>query len=108
MNRGFIVKHTNRQGSRVPMDQALEKAYNKPAKSQSGIMGFSRCKEAVCKWNIIKHEKAEYTSFLREWCLMHYEEEFLLHHEFAKSTTETDISCVNQMVEYIQQQQMLL
>ena len=37
-NGGFVVKHTNRQGSGVPMDQALEKAYNKPAKSQSGII----------------------------------------------------------------------
>ena len=35
---GFVVKHTNRCGSSVPMDQALEKAYNKPAKDQAGII----------------------------------------------------------------------
>ena len=29
------------------MDQALEKAYNKPAKSSTGIIGFTRRKEAI-------------------------------------------------------------
>ena len=46
------------------MDQALEKAYNKVAKSQSGIIGFSRRKQAVAKWNIMKHGKSNFTSFL--------------------------------------------
>ena len=45
------------------MDQALEKQYNKPAKGQSGIIGFSRRKEAVCKWNIIKQEKGPIHQF---------------------------------------------
>ena len=45
MKGGFVVKHTKRSGSAVPMDQeALEKAYNKPAKGQSGIIGFSHRK----------------------------------------------------------------
>ena len=34
---------------------------------------------------------------------MDYEDEYSLHHEFAESTTETDTSCVNQMIHYIQQ-----
>ena len=38
----FVVKHTSRNGSAVPIDQALEKAYNKPAagrkQSVSGIL----------------------------------------------------------------------
>ena len=38
----FVVRHTQRKGSAVPMDQALEQAYNKPAKSCSGIVGISR------------------------------------------------------------------
>ena len=31
------------------MDQVPEEAYNKPAKSFAGIIGFNRRKEAVCK-----------------------------------------------------------
>ena len=41
MEGDFVVHHTTRKGSAVLMDQAFEKAYNKVAKSQSGIIGFS-------------------------------------------------------------------
>ena len=44
MEGDFTVHHTTRKESAVPMDQALEKAYKKVAKSQSGIIGFSRRK----------------------------------------------------------------
>ena len=44
----FVVHQTKRKGSGIPMDQALGKQYHKPAKSPSGIIGFTRCKEAVC------------------------------------------------------------
>ena len=54
------MRHSSRKGSAVPIDQALEKAYSKPAKSSVGIIGFTRRKEAICKWNLIKHEKAKY------------------------------------------------
>ena len=37
----FVVRHSSRKGSAVPMDQVLEKAYNKPAKSSAGIIGFT-------------------------------------------------------------------
>ena len=64
----FIVYHTTRKGCAVPMDPALENAYNKVAKGQSSIIGFSRRKQAVAKQNIIKHEKANLTSFLWNLC----------------------------------------
>ena len=49
-NRGdFVVHHTERKGSRVPMDQALEKEYNKPAKGPGGVIGITRKKERVAK-----------------------------------------------------------
>ena len=59
---GFVVRMSKRRGRAVPMDQALEKAFNKPSKGQSGIIGMSRRKEAVCKWSLIIHEKMRYTS----------------------------------------------
>ena len=60
LNRDFVVRQFSRKCSAVPMDQALEKAYNKPAKSSAGIIGFTRRKETVCRCNLIKHEKAKY------------------------------------------------
>ena len=43
------MRHSSRKDSAIRMDQALEKAYSKPAKSFAGIIGFARRKEAVCK-----------------------------------------------------------
>ena len=42
----FVVHHTKRKGSGVPIDQALEKEYNKPAKGAGGVIGFTREKES--------------------------------------------------------------
>ena len=63
---GFVVNMSARRGSAVPMDQALEKAFNKPSKGPSGIIGISRQKEAVAKWSLIKQEKMMYTSTLTD------------------------------------------
>ena len=41
----FVVRNTVRKFSCVAMDQALEQNYNKPAKSQSGIIGMTRKKK---------------------------------------------------------------
>lgn len=49
------------------MDQALEKSYNKPVESQSGIIGISSRKEAVATWNI-KQNKNKFGTFLYELC----------------------------------------
>ena len=74
VQNGFVVRHTIKCGSSVPMDQALEKEYNKPAKGQGCIIGISRRKEAVAQWNIIKHEKAKFIKYLRELCCLNEDE----------------------------------
>ena len=89
MNGDFVVHHIARLGSAVPMDQGLEKAYNKPAKDNSGIIVFSRRKEAVAKWNIIKHEKVKY--------------KYSHHHEFSEAAIKYDDECVQQVVTFIQE-----
>lgn len=99
----FVVMHSMKKSSALPMDQALEKEYNKPAKSQSGIIGFTRRKEAVCKWNLIKHEKAKYRGFLYAACQMDDEDEYSLHHEYASSTTLIDQQNNSLLIEYILQ-----
>ena len=44
---------------RGPFTQALEKAYNKPAKGEDGIIGFTRRQEVVAQFNLIRHKKAK-------------------------------------------------
>ena len=41
------------------IDQALEKEYNKNAQGGSGIIGFTRKKEVIAKWNTEKMQKHE-------------------------------------------------
>ena len=105
LKEDFAVRHSSRNGSAVPTDQALEKEYNKSSKSQACIIGFTRRKEAVCKWNIIKHEKAKYRKFLSEVCLINEDDddEYELHHEFSGTLIEKLEECVSLVVEYIQQ-----
>ena len=87
--------------SSIPLDQALEMQYNKPAKSQSGIVGITRKKEAVNKWNILRHEKLQYTQFLEQMCNMSSNDEYSLHHEFSPSITENDCEAVLNIIDYI-------
>ena len=42
INGDFVVMHSLHKGSALPMDQALKKEYNKPAKSQSGIIDHTK------------------------------------------------------------------
>ena len=98
---GFVAKLSKRKGSAVPMDQALESQYNKQAKSSSGIIGITRRKEAVCKWNLIKHEKSSYSNLLRKFAGVNEEDEYSLHHEFSAKKSESDKASINQVVSYI-------
>ena len=83
------------------MDQALEKAYNKLAKGQGDIIGFTRRKEAVAQFNLIRHEKANVSSFLRSICHLTIPDEYTLHHEFSDSITKRDSENVKEAVDYI-------
>ena len=72
------------------MDQALEKAYSKPTKSFAGIIGFTHRKDAVCKWNLKKHEKAKYWNFKNTICQTDEDDEYSLHYEFSDRITQAD------------------
>ena len=78
----FTVKHTASCGSSVPLDQALEKEYNRSAKSSCRIVGFTRRKESVLKWNIIQHKKGQFIDFLKDICCLDDESEYFLYHEY--------------------------
>ena len=80
------------------MDQAVESKYNKLAKGGSGIIGIRCRKAAVGKWNLITHEKYNYTNLLRQMSGIKNEDEYSLHHEFSKQRTETDLKCVKLLV----------
>ena len=67
---GFVMYHTDRAGSAVRFDMALEKVYNKPANMVGEIISITRRKEAVAQWNLFKHEKDQYVSHLVNQCAL--------------------------------------
>ena len=76
MEKGsFVVRHTNRKCSAVPMDQALEKEYNKVAKWNGWVIGFSKQKGTVAKWNLTKCEKLQYIRWPNEFCVLTVDDE---------------------------------
>ena len=97
----FVATQTFRKVSSIPLDQALEIQYNKPAKNQSGIVGITRKKEAVNKWNILRHEKFQHTQFLEQMCNISNNDQYSLHHEFSLSVTENNREAVLNITNYI-------
>ena len=69
----------------IGFDQALEKVYNYTSKAVGGIIGVTRQKKSVALWDIIKHEKDLYVSFMKDTANIgekDYCELNSLHHEF--------------------------
>lgn len=83
----------------MPTDTALEQAYNKPAKTQSDVIGISRRKEAVV--NIIKQDKSNFATILRELCSLDKEDEFALRHKFSQTIFDNDTHCISLVIGYI-------
>ena len=96
----FVVRYTHRKCSAVPLDQALEKEYNKVSKGKGGVIEFLKEKGTVATWNLIKHEKLLYVRWLYELCGLTVDDEYSLHHEFSNATTKEDIESVESIKKY--------
>ena len=83
------------------MDQALEKQYNRQAKGSSGVIRFTKRKQAVRKWSIIKHEKFLFTEGLTKIFALEAEDQYSFYHDFSKCTTDSERAAVEKMVSYI-------
>ena len=103
LNGDFVLKHSSRKGSTVPMDQALEKACSKPAKSFAGIIGFTQRKEAVCEWSLTKYEKAKYWNFMNTVCQIDEDYEYSLQYEFSDRITKADKHSVAVLIKNVLQ-----
>ena len=58
-------------------------------------------KEAVAKWNLIKHEKMQYINHLSEICDLNSESEYSLHHEFSEEITKNDVENVSNIKSFV-------
>ena len=101
-SNGFVVRHTSRKGSGMSMDQALEKAYNKVSKGPGGVIGITKNKSAIARWNIIKHDKMLITQYLRDVCGLCDGDETSLHHEFSFNLTLDEEQHISEVARYIE------
>ena len=54
----LLLKLVKLGASAFPMDQGLKRAYNKPVQGNRSIIGFTKCKEALAQFNLLRHERA--------------------------------------------------
>jgi hypothetical protein len=52
----FVVKRSSTPFSAVAADMCLEQTINRSSKTSGGIIGNTKRKEYVTRWNIIHHE----------------------------------------------------
>ena len=101
---GFVCNMTQRSASGIGFDQALEKCYNYTAKAIGGIIGITRQQESRTLWDLIKHEKEAYLSFLHTsvGCEANkFGELNSLHHEFNQRSAKCSNKRVSHLVEYL-------
>jgi len=81
------------------MDQALEQTINREAKSDGGIIGFTRRKGALLRWLLTRHITWEYSEMFKELCLSkNCSSE---HEEMGKKRMTRDIGDVLKTRDYI-------
>lgn len=99
----FAVKRTPGHFKAVGADMALEQTINKSQKSASGILGNSRRKQFVAKWELIYHEMLAVSNLQREISgvnLTTYE--ITVNHEFNKSDTAAGEKNVQAILAFIE------
>ena len=97
LKEDFTVKHAPKCGNGVPLDQVLEKEYNKSTKGPSAVIGYTQRKESVRKWNIIRD------SSLYSTCSLNDKGEHSFYYEISEAATEADEICVSHPENYISQ-----
>ena len=97
----FVVKHTIGKFKAVGADMALEQTINRSQKSQSGIIGMTRKKAFVTKWQLIYHEMLEISNLHREVSGFKTEDEIDLNHNVSDHETQAGEKNVQLLIDFI-------
>jgi hypothetical protein len=96
---GFVVKRSERTFNCVPTDQALEQSINREAKSQGGVIGYTRRKGALVRWLVTRHITAEYAERFHEMCSSKKSKN--LHEELGSARMTKDQKDVQKIKDFI-------
>lgn len=68
--KGLSVARSIVPGCRNPVDLTIEQSVNRSAKTQGGIVGFSRNKNAYYRWTLTRHQRAIFLETTLEYVNM--------------------------------------
>ena len=71
------------------------------------MVGITKRKEAVAKWNIIKHQKAKYTCLIEDVTKVKDYSEYSLHQEFSTAKTKEVERNVKTLYQYLEDKDLL-
>ena len=101
-NGHFVCRMTNRSNSCIGFDQALEKSYNYTSKASGGVIGYTKEKKAIALWDILKHEKDQFVSFIKNMTnISEDSDELNLHHDFNANVASKTMKQVESLTDYI-------
>ncbi len=84
------------------MDMCLEQTINKSAKSPGGIIGNTKKKNYVARWQLIFHELLQVRELHCELCGIKVENtELTIHHEFSPTEIAAEEGKIIDMIDYI-------
>ena len=63
---GFSVLRSRTAAGRTPVDLTIEQTINRHAKTNGGIVGFSRSLPAYYRWLVTRHNRAQYVSAVNQ------------------------------------------
>ena len=98
----FVVKRTPGHFNAIGADMCLEQTINKSAKSPAGIIGNTKKKVFVAKWELIYHEMVEISNLHRDLCGIKVQNtELHVNHEFSASEMAADEERIVDMMQYM-------
>jgi len=98
----FVVKRSSIPFSAVAADMCLEQTINRSSKTSGGIIGNTKRKEFVTRWNIIHHELMAVNQTFREVTGVQLNNtELTVNHSFSHWQTQENECKVDKMIAYI-------
>ena len=103
MDGKFAVKRSPGCFKAIGADMALEQTINKSQKSSAGIIGSSRKKQYVAKWEILYHEMLSITNLHREISSSNPTSyELDVNRAFTTATTQSEENSILSVIEVIE------
>ena len=102
MEGRFAIKRTPGSFNAIGADMALEQTINKAQKSSSGIIGNSRKKNYVAKWEILYHEMLAITNLHRKLSSSFqnsYEQD--VNRSYSAASTQSDEKDIQAIIDVI-------